>query len=111
MKNTLCLAGLALAALAGCGTQIKTAGGHYHDYCAACHGDDMTGGTGSSLVDAQWNHGATDEAIARVIRDGLPQMEMPAFGAASYISSATASGDPQTAPGKTGWAPPSRRKR
>jgi aldose sugar dehydrogenase len=82
MKNTLCLAGLALAALAGCGTQIKTAGGHYHDYCAACHGDDMTGGTGSSLVDAQWNHGATDEAIARVIRDGLPQMEMPAFGAA-----------------------------
>lgn len=82
MKKALCFAGLALAALAGCGTQIKTAGGHYHDYCAGCHGEDMAGGTGSSLVDAQWNYGGTDEDLSRVIRNGLPEMDMPAFGGA-----------------------------
>ncbi|MDP0498984.1 MAG: PQQ-dependent sugar dehydrogenase [Verrucomicrobiota bacterium JB022] len=52
----------------------------YQQYCASCHGDDLQGGSGSSLVDGIWNHGGTDADHARIIREGLPQMGMPGFG-------------------------------
>lgn len=80
MKNAICLSGVALAVLSACSTGIKTAENHYDTYCASCHGADYSGGVGSSLVDAQWNHGGTDADLARVIRAGLPDLGMPAFG-------------------------------
>jgi aldose sugar dehydrogenase len=38
--------------------------------CAGCHGKDMTGGQGPSLVDGQWKHGDTDNAIFQTILKG-----------------------------------------
>ncbi|KAF0095296.1 MAG: glucose sorbosone dehydrogenase [Puniceicoccaceae bacterium 5H] len=52
----------------------------YQQYCATCHGDDLQGGMGTSLVDDEWAYGGTDADIARVIREGLPLKGMPAFG-------------------------------
>ena len=49
----------------------------YDENCASCHGDDLAGGSGSSLIDDEWIHGSSDEAIATAIRDGIPDMGMP----------------------------------
>lgn len=54
--------------------------GLYEQYCANCHGQKMEGGTGGSLIDGNWKHGASDEAIASVIRNGLPELGMEAYG-------------------------------
>lgn len=51
----------------------------YQMSCASCHGADMDGGLGGSLVDDVWNHGSSDEDIARVIREGIPDMGMQAY--------------------------------
>ncbi len=51
----------------------------YEKYCASCHGSDLQGGSGSSLIDDEWKHGGSDEAIARVIKNGLPNAGMPAW--------------------------------
>ena len=40
----------------------------YDQNCAGCHGDDLGGGSGSSLVDDEWIDGDSDEAIAAAIR-------------------------------------------
>ena len=54
----------------------------YANYCASCHGKNLEGGQGSSLIDGVWKHGDSDEDIARVIRDGLPDTPMIAYSAA-----------------------------
>lgn len=54
----------------------------YAAICASCHGAKFEGGLGGSLVDGQWHHGASDEAIAAVITGGLADKGMPAFGEA-----------------------------
>jgi glucose/arabinose dehydrogenase len=43
----------------------------YQQHCATCHGDELEGGLGSSLIDDAWIHGNSAEDIARVIREGL----------------------------------------
>ncbi|MBT3483371.1 MAG: secretion protein HlyD, partial [Opitutales bacterium] len=48
----------------------------YTQNCATCHGQNMEGGLGSSLIDDVWKYGASDDAIAKVIRDGVPEMGM-----------------------------------
>ncbi|MDQ8186260.1 PQQ-dependent sugar dehydrogenase [Pelagicoccus sp. SDUM812002] len=48
----------------------------YKTYCANCHGENLRGGQGSSLVDGIWAHGSSDADIARVIAEGIPQTEM-----------------------------------
>lgn len=48
----------------------------YLQYCATCHGQNMEGGQGSSLIDGVWKYGSSDEDIARVIREGVPDMGM-----------------------------------
>ena len=52
----------------------------YDNNCAACHGPDLAGGSGSSLIDDEWIHGSDDAAVAASIRDGIPDTEMPAWG-------------------------------
>ena len=52
----------------------------YEANCAGCHGDDLAGGSGSSLIDDIWLNGSEDEQIARAIRDGVVDMGMPAWG-------------------------------
>lgn len=51
----------------------------YEQKCGACHGMKMESGIGGSLIDDTWKHGSSDEAIAKVIRDGAPGTEMIAF--------------------------------
>jgi aldose sugar dehydrogenase len=53
----------------------------YQESCATCHGEQLQGGLGGNLVDDLWKHGADDENIARVIREGVAENGMPAFGA------------------------------
>lgn len=63
--------------------QNRTGGGEvrqlYDNNCAACHGMDLAGGSGSSLIDDEWLHGSGDEDIAASIRDGVPDTEMLAW--------------------------------
>jgi glucose/arabinose dehydrogenase/cytochrome c553 len=51
----------------------------YDASCAACHGPDLAGGSGSSLLDDEWLHGSSDVAIAATIRNGIPDTEMVAW--------------------------------
>jgi glucose/arabinose dehydrogenase len=52
----------------------------YLQHCAVCHGACGEGGLGSSLVDGIWEYGDSDDEKAQVIRDGIPDMNMQAFG-------------------------------
>jgi glucose/arabinose dehydrogenase/mono/diheme cytochrome c family protein len=54
----------------------------YMTNCANCHGRDLAGGSGSSLIDDDWKYGGSDAEIAASIRDGIPDMDMPAWGEA-----------------------------
>ena len=51
----------------------------YLESCASCHGSNFEGGLGGNLADGLWKHGDSDQAIARVISEGLPDLGMPAF--------------------------------
>ena len=51
----------------------------YDENCAGCHGDDLAGGSGSSLIDDEWVHGGSDAEVAASIRDGIPDMGMPGW--------------------------------
>jgi glucose/arabinose dehydrogenase len=51
----------------------------YDNNCAACHGPDLAGGSGSSLIDDEWLHGSSDDQIADTIRNGIPDTEMVAW--------------------------------
>ncbi len=72
-----------VAALALC---LHTRGGAervesvYRTHCAVCHGSDLRGGLGSSLVDGEWEWGATDDDIYQSIAQGNEAMGMQGFG-------------------------------
>jgi len=51
----------------------------YEMHCAACHGDDLAGGSAPSMLDDAWTLGASDEDIARSIRVGSLDNGMPAW--------------------------------
>lgn len=48
----------------------------YQANCASCHGVKLEGGLGSSLIDAEWNNGDSNEAIALSISEGYPNLGM-----------------------------------
>jgi putative heme-binding domain-containing protein len=49
----------------------------YQGQCAQCHGPQGNGGTGANLAQPKLIRAATDEALVRVIRDGIPGTDMP----------------------------------
>ncbi|MGC8743156.1 MAG: PQQ-dependent sugar dehydrogenase [Verrucomicrobiia bacterium] len=49
----------------------------YADNCASCHGANLEGGAGESLIDGKWKYGSSDEDIAKIIRDGKEEEGMP----------------------------------
>ncbi|MFN2637795.1 MAG: c-type cytochrome [Gemmatimonadaceae bacterium] len=49
--------------------------------CASCHGYDLKGGMGPSLVDTYWRYGGSPADIYKSIFEGRPQ-GMPAWGRA-----------------------------
>ncbi len=72
---------IALAALCGLATSQRVKVDElYATHCANCHGPDFEGGQGGSLVDGEWKHGDSHDDIARVIRQGIPEMGMMPYG-------------------------------
>ena len=51
----------------------------YNQYCATCHGTDLRGGNGTSLVDGVWQFGAADSYRFRNIKFGIPNLGMPSY--------------------------------
>ncbi|KMT64056.1 PQQ-dependent sugar dehydrogenase [Catenovulum maritimum] len=51
----------------------------YQDNCASCHGKNLQGGMGGSLIDASWKHGSSDDEVSRSIKYGKPDLGMPAW--------------------------------
>ncbi len=47
--------------------------------CAACHGDDLSGGRGPSIVSPDILRNRTDQQLFSAIHDGIPNSEMGAF--------------------------------
>ncbi len=48
--------------------------------CIACHGVDMRGGIGPNLLDQEWIHGGTPDAVINVITNGVVEKGMLAWG-------------------------------
>jgi aldose sugar dehydrogenase len=68
---------------AGPGGQPARGGGRgnpgmllYTERCAGCHGVDVAGGRAPSLFDDVWTRVKTDDDIARLITEGVPETEM-----------------------------------
>jgi glucose/arabinose dehydrogenase len=51
----------------------------YQQYCATCHGVDLKGGNGGSLVDGIWQFGAADSYKFRNVKFGIPHLGMPSY--------------------------------
>lgn len=62
------------------GQTPRTVADVYAELCAGCHGVQMEGGKGGSLIDAQWTHGGDDASLRRSIEHGYPSSGMPGFG-------------------------------
>jgi len=75
---------LALAATAHAqAVRTGTVAERYQELCSACHGKNLEGsGKAQSLLDDQWLGGGDDMSLARSIRNGFPDKEMPAWGGA-----------------------------
>jgi len=52
--------------------------GLYRQHCAVCHGRELQGGLGGSLIEPRDGE-RTDAELAAWIRDGRPETGMPAF--------------------------------
>lgn len=52
----------------------------YQTNCAGCHGAELQGGIGPSLVDSVWIHGGTPEDVVRTITVGVPEKGMLTWG-------------------------------
>lgn len=74
---------LAIACLAHSSVAQDVKSGHrlYARLCASCHGANLQGGSGPSLVDAEWTNGSERPQIVNAIAQGVPDKGMPAFGA------------------------------
>ena len=48
--------------------------------CASCHGANLAGGIGPSLVDTEWLHGNKPTEVYKTVADGVLVKGMPAWG-------------------------------
>ncbi len=48
--------------------------------CVGCHGAELQGGIGPSLVDDEWVHGSSLEEINNTVTNGVPEKGMLAWG-------------------------------
>ncbi|MDD7983876.1 cytochrome c [Lentisphaera marina] len=51
----------------------------YKQVCHICHGLDMNGGIGPSLIDDFWKHGDSPHAVLHSISEGIPNTEMAPY--------------------------------
>jgi len=86
MRATILILTLLISASFQANAQNRTGEGEvrelYDNNCSACHGPDLAGGSGSSLIDDEWIHGSSDDQIATTIRSGIPDTEMVAWSSA-----------------------------
>lgn len=52
----------------------------YAQNCVPCHGASLEGGIGAALNDDEWIHGGDAETVIRIIRDGVADKGMLAWG-------------------------------
>lgn len=50
---------------------------NFNQYCASCHGVNMTGGLAGSLLDEQWLVNGSSEALRKIIAEGDAERGMP----------------------------------
>jgi glucose/arabinose dehydrogenase len=83
MRATILILTLLILAPFQAYAQNRTGEGEVRDLydtnCSACHGADLAGGSGASLIDDEWIHGSDDAAVAVSIRNGIPDTEMVAW--------------------------------
>jgi aldose sugar dehydrogenase len=72
-------AALLVSAACSAATREREISRLYAEHCASCHGKNMEGGQTESMLDGKWLHGADDESIARIIREGYEEDGMPPF--------------------------------
>jgi len=51
----------------------------YGHYCSGCHGPELQGGQGPSLIAGTYIHGTKDESVARSINEGYADKGMPSW--------------------------------
>ena len=72
---------LVISLFTGCDDEVvRKAEQNYAQFCMSCHGENLGGGIAPSMLDEEWAHGGTDEAITLQIIGGNPELGMPAFG-------------------------------
>jgi len=64
----------------GSGTPDVDGAEIYKTNCSACHGLDMKGLVGPSLIDSEWIHGGELEQIKLTITNGVPEKGMTSWG-------------------------------
>ena len=71
---------LLISSIPGCNESGGSAAQIYKANCASCHGDHLAGGIAPSMLDDEWAHDGSDEAITQQILQGDLTRGMPAFG-------------------------------
>jgi cytochrome c oxidase cbb3-type subunit III len=69
-----------LAAMAADSDTVAQGQAAYATNCAQCHGAKGEGGIGPNLTDSHWLHGGGPTDIHQVVRDGVMDKGMPAWG-------------------------------
>jgi glucose/arabinose dehydrogenase/cytochrome c5 len=80
--STLVVSLLVAASASAQAVRTGTVAERYAQLCSNCHGKNMEGAQGPSLLKDTWLHGGDDESIAKSIRTGFPEKGMPIWGAA-----------------------------
>jgi glucose/arabinose dehydrogenase/cytochrome c553 len=74
------LVGLALSTSSTFAAPTQTAQLLYQNNCAICHGANMEGGIGPTLLQHKWLHGEPSKVnLRKVISDGVPDKGMPTW--------------------------------
>jgi cytochrome c oxidase cbb3-type subunit 3 len=79
-NQALASSGTGSAPVAAAPPEPQTGEGIYRQNCVPCHGENLQGLVGPSLVDDQWIHGNTLEDITRTITAGVPEKGMVSWG-------------------------------
>lgn len=56
--------------------------GTFNSICASCHRPDGGGDIGPNLTDPYWKHGGSIQDVFKIVRDGVPNTNMVAWGGA-----------------------------
>lgn len=60
-------------------TDAQNVGELYAQNCLSCHGENLAGGSASSMMDDQWTTDGSDRALYNAIHHGLEDLGMPAY--------------------------------